>query len=131
MPLTYTFLEESAATVPLHRARRLLSDVGELTDEDGGRAWNYSDEEVQGWIDVDGFNEGVAKLAQSLAIKFSQEPVKYRDDGGVEYDFGPRIATLKALAKDLRSNISREVKLTGAAIFIGGQLSGPSLQGLH
>ena len=129
---TYTFDPTLAPTDPVHRARRLLSDVGELKDITGAVVWNYSNEEIQGWITVDGFNEGVAKLAQSLATKFAQEPVKYSDDGGVAIDFGPRIDTLRNLARDLRSNISREIpRGTGAAQFVGGQLSGPSLKGLH
>ena len=130
--LTFDFKPELAPSTPLYRARRLLSDVGEMKDMTGATVWNYSNEEVQGWIDVDGFNEGVAKLAQSLATKFAQEPVSYRDDGGVAIDFAPRIKQLQELAKALRSNVSRELTLgVGAAVFMGGQLSGPSLKGLH
>ena len=131
MPTNFSFDPTLAPTVPLHRARRLLSDVGDLKAEDGSTVWHYSDEEVVGWITADGFNEGVAKLAQSLATKYAQEPVKYRDDGGTDVDFGPRIKQLNDLAIQLRSNVSREKLTGGAAQFVGGQLSGPSLKGLH
>lgn len=123
---TYSFDPTLAPTIPLDRARRLLFDTGEMTDENGVAVWHYSNEEVSGWITADGFNEGVAKLAQSLATKFAQEPVRYRDDGGVDYDFGPRIAQLNLLASQLRSNISREIPTGGAAQYMAGQLPDPT-----
>lgn len=131
MATTFDFNPELAPTDPLHRARRLLADVGEIVDEMGVPVWQYSNEEISGWITADGFNEGVAKLAQSLATKFAQEPVTYKDDGGIEIDFRERIKTLRELAADLRRNISAEVNPLGASRFMGGQLSGPSTMGLH
>jgi hypothetical protein len=113
------------------RARRLLADTGELLSEGGIVVFEFTDEEIAGWIEVDGFAEGVAKLAGSLAIKFSREPSSYADDGGLRVEFKERIAQLNKLAKDLRAQVVTNTPAPEGGVFVGGTLLNPSTAGLR
>lgn len=113
------------------RARRLLADTGSILDASGVALWEYTDEEIAGWIQVDGFAEGVAKLADSLATKFSREPSSYADDGGLRVEFKERIAQLSKLAKELRGAVITNSPVPSGGNFIGGVLPNPSTAGLR
>ena len=130
--MAYTFNSANASDVnSVDRARRLLADTGQLTDASGTAIWEFSDEEIQGWITVDGFAEGVAKLADSLATKFSREPSSYSDDGGLRVEFRERINQLNKLARELRGSIIQNSPLPSGGNFIGGVIPNPSTGGLR
>lgn len=90
-------------TDPVMHARYMLGDTGRLKDDAGATVWLLDQEEIQGLIDLNGFNEGVAQLADGLVTRFAQDPDKYADEGGVETEWTERIKAWKELAKSLRS----------------------------
>lgn len=88
---------------PVMRARYMLGDTGRLKDDAGATVWLLDQEEIDALITTFGFSEGVAQLADGLAVRFAQEPDKYADEGGVEIEWSSRINAWQSLANRLRT----------------------------
>lgn len=106
----------------VYQARFQLGDKGQLRDEAGDQVWLLQDEEIQSNLELFGYNEGVARVADALAVQYAQEPSEYQDEGGVKVKWADRIQTWRSLAALLRTPSAATATPTG-----GGYLSRPSL----
>jgi len=89
----------SNPSTPNDKARLLLGDTGV-----DGSVFLLTDEEIAAFVGSLPFNEGVAQLAMGLATRFAQYPDETTTPGGTKTKWSERIATWKALAKDLRES---------------------------
>ena len=94
------------------RARYQLGDTGRILDDDDETVWLLDQEEIEGMIVAYGYAEGVAQLADGLAVRFAQEPDEYEDEGGVKVRWTERVAQWVNLAKRLRAgDVSTETSI--------------------
>lgn len=110
------------------KARLSLGDTGELLDEAGAAVWFLPNETLDALIEDCGYNEGVARAADALAVRFSQDPDVYEEGKGARIEWKSRIVALRELSKQLRTQQEAPVILGSA--YNSGQLKGPDASGL-
>lgn len=88
----------SSIATPKDRARLLLGDNG----ADGG-VFLLTDEEIAAFLATLHFNEAVAQLADSLAVRFAQYPDETETPGGHTIKWTERVTAWQELAKRMRS----------------------------
>jgi hypothetical protein len=125
-----TYVSADLKTSPKDRARFQLGDTGTMKDAEGVKTWLLQDEEVEAFIDLWGYSEGVAQCADALATRFAQEPEQYEDEAGVKVVWSSRIKTWQNLANQLRSGIAKTTANMGSPI-LSGRLSGPDMTGVR
>lgn len=130
MSLHFTYNAEQLSTSALYRARFALGDKGQMTDDAGSVIWHLSDEEINSLIAQYGYAEGVAQLAEGLAVQFAQEPDQYDDEGGVKVRWGDRIKAWLELARSLRQGASRDNSKIDSRQLLG-TLSQPDVSGIR
>ena len=101
--MTNSYDKAALKTDPVMRARLQLGDTGRLKDDAGATVWMLEQDEIDAMVVTFGYSEGVAVLADSLAVRFAQEPDRYTDESGVAVVWTQRIKEWSDLADKLRS----------------------------
>lgn len=95
-----------AADGGLNEARFDLGDIGHIKDDAGASVYILKDAEITALITGYGYNEGVAKCADSCGIRTAQEPDLYEDEAKTKVEWRKRQDAWMYLAKRLRSRVS-------------------------
>jgi hypothetical protein len=125
-----TYVVANLKTSAKDRARFTLADVGALTDDAGAAVWLLQDEEIQAYVDMYGFAEGVAQCAERLAALAAQEPTKFKDETGLEVDWGKRWESWMETARKLRSGVASVKGALGSTV-ASGRVVGPDMTGVR
>lgn len=102
----------------LDKARGLLGDT---TVEPETQAL-HSDEHIEAILARDGFDLGVAFLADELVTRIGREPVRISDDGS-SLDFSARIPAWSALATRMRAAAAQATAASAASAPISAAAS--------
>ena len=108
-------------------ARYLLGDKGQLKTESGSPIYLLQDETIDAMIRRHGFAEGVARLADGLALEAAQLPTVYEESTGAKLDWSDRVAAWRDLAKRQRSTSTGSRLASGP--YAGGMTKGPDMSG--
>jgi hypothetical protein len=95
---------DDTSLAELDRARSALGDTA--TTE------LLSDDHIEMIIAEDGYNLGVAMLADELAVRFAQKPGSVRLPSGLSVSWADRVATWRAVAERYRALAAAEVSAT-------------------
>lgn len=107
MATTYT--PSLAADGGLHEARFDLGDIGHIKNDAGTSVYLLQDEEITAQIAGYGYNEGVARCADSCCTRTAQEPDLYEDEAKTKVEWRKRQDAWMYLAKRLRSRAGAPV----------------------
>lgn len=118
--MAFSYDKSGLATSTLYRARFQLGDTNEASPL-------LDDDEISAMVDVYGYAEGVAQLADGLASRYAQDPDEYEDEGGVRVRWNQKIKVWQDLARRLRAGIALANQPTATAGPVSGSITGPDL----